>query len=265
MFTVGRLAQPNTIGEAYRVLTEERDAAILGGCAFLRMGSRKISTAIDLTNLGLKGIREHADWLEIGAMTTFRMLETDPLTSKRFDGVLVEAVKQVLGVQFRNLVTVGATVFSKYGFSDLIPALLVLETEVELANAGRITLETFLNRPSGKDILLRVWIRQDGRRAAYRSFRNSASDFPVLTAAVSWLPGQGRIVIGARPSKAEIAVKASQILSEMDFDGPKIDEIASIAAAEMSFGSNMRGSAEYRRELCKVLVKRAVAEVAACK
>jgi len=265
MFTVGRLAQPDTIEEAYRILMEERDAAILGGCAFLRMGSRKIGTAIDLTHLDLKAVREHEDWMEIGAMTTLRMIETDPAINNRFDGLLAEAVKPVIGVQFRSIVTVGATVFSKYGFSDLIPALLALETEVELAHGGRMALETFLNRPFEKDILVRLWIRKDERRAACRSFRNSASDFPILTVAVSLLAGQGRIVIGARPSKAEIALKASRELSNLDANCPRIEEIASIAADEMSFGTNMRGSAEYRRELCKVLVKQAVAEVAACK
>ena len=265
MFTVKELAQPDTVEEAYRILTDNKDAVVLGGCAFLRMGSRAIGTAIDLSRLGLQGLREHAGVIEIGAMTTFRMLETDLLLRQYFDGLLAEAVKAVVGVQFRNGVTVGGTVFSKYGFSDLIPALLALETEVELARGGRMALEDFLDRPYEKDILLRLWVQKDGRRAVYRSFRNSASDFPILTAAVSLLPGQGRIVIGARPLKAALAVKASQKLSEMDFSDERMDEIASLAAAEMSFGSNMRGSAEYRRELCKVLVKRAVAEVAACK
>jgi len=265
VFTVGQLVQPDTVAEAYRILTDKKDAVVLGGCAFLRMGSRAIGTAIDLSHLGLEGIKEHADTIEIGAMTTFRMLETDPAVKKVFDGLLADAVKPIIGVQFRNVVTVGATVFSKYGFSDLITALLALETEVELAQGGRMALETFLNRPYEKDLLIRLWIRKDDRRAAYQSFRNSASDFPILTVAVSLLPGQGRIVVGARPLKAAIAVKASQELTKMDLSSQRIDEIASLAAAEMTFGANMRGSAEYRRELCRVLVKRAVTEVAACK
>ena len=265
MFTVGQLIQPDTVAEAYRILKEKKDAAVLGGCAFLRMGSRAIGTAIDLSHLDLMGIKEHDDVVEIGAMTTFRMLETDSIVNKCFDGLLADAVKPIIGVQFRNVVTVGATVFSKYGFSDLITALLALETEVELAHGGRMALETFLNRSYEKDILTRVWIRKEARRTAYQSFRNSASDFPILTAAVSLLPGQGRIVIGARPLKAAIAQKASLEMSRMDLHSLRIDEIASLAAEEMTFGANMRGSAEYRRELCKILVKRAVAEVAACK
>jgi len=265
VFTVGQLVQPDTVEEAYRILTEKKEAAVLGGCAFLRLGSRFIGTAIDLSHLNLGKITEHADSFEIGAMTTFRMLETDPALNKFFDGLLAEAVKPIIGVQFRNAVTVGATVFSKYGFSDLITALLVLETEVELAHGGRMALEVFLNRPYEKDLLTRLWIHKDGRRAAYQSFRNSASDFPILTAAVSLLDGQGKIVVGARPLKAAIAVQASQELGRIDLNSQRIDQIAALAAEEMTFGANMRGSAEYRRELCKVLVKRAVTEVAACK
>lgn len=265
MFTVGQLVQPDTVAEAYRILTEKKDAAVLGGCAFLRMSSRTIGTAIDLSHLNLEKITEHADSFEIGAMTTFRMLETDPGLNKFFDRLLAEAVKPIIGVQFRQAVTVGATVFSKYGFSDLITALLALDTDVELAHGGRMSLEAFLNRPYEKDLLIRVWIRKDSRRAAYQSFRNSASDFPILTAAVSLLNGQGRIIVGARPLKAAIAVKASQELGRLDLNSQRIVEIASLTAGEMAFGANMRGSAEYRQELCKVLVKRAVTEVAACK
>ena len=49
-------------------------------------------------------------------MTTLRDLEVSPILNKYFNGVIGNCVKDIIGVQFRNVVTVGASVFSKYGF-----------------------------------------------------------------------------------------------------------------------------------------------------
>lgn len=265
MFTVVDLAQPDTIEEAYRILTANKSNTVLGGCAFLRLGSGKINTAIDLSNLNLNYIKELDDEIEIGAMTTFRDIETSPVLNQYFNGVLPGAVSDVIGVQFRNIVTIGATVFSKYGFSDLIPALLALDTEVELCKGGRMPLEEFLDKPSERDILIKVFIKKNKRKAVYHSMRKSRSDFPILNVAVSNMDHQWLIVVGARPSRAKIAQKASEELSNGLLNIENIENAANMAADELSFESNMRGSAEYRKAVCKVLVKRAVTEVLQCK
>ncbi|HVJ49639.1 FAD binding domain-containing protein [Desulfitobacterium sp.] len=272
MFTIRDLVQPATIEEAYATLISKKMNTVLGGCLFLKMGSKRIGTAIDLSNpeLGLKGIREHEDSFEIGAMATFREVETYPQFQEFFQGVLPQAVRNIIGVQFRNGVTVGASVFSKYGFSDLLTALLALDAEVELFHGGRMTLQAFLAQPYEKDILTKIWLQKNTRRAAYQCLRNSASDYPVLNVAVSELEGQWRIVVGARPQRAILAARASQKLSEhvsasgalLQNDETLIEDIAKLAAEELSFGTNMRGSAEYRQAICPVLVKRALREVA---
>ncbi|KJS03302.1 MAG: FAD-binding protein, partial [Peptococcaceae bacterium BRH_c4a] len=87
MFTILDLVQPDTIEEAYRVLTGG-NGTILGGCAFLRLGSQKIGAAIDLSKLNLNYIKEQDDYIEIGAMATFRDIETSPILNLYFNGVL---------------------------------------------------------------------------------------------------------------------------------------------------------------------------------
>ncbi|AHF08135.1 FAD binding domain-containing protein [Desulfitobacterium metallireducens] len=274
MFTIRDLVQPETLEEAYTTLMNRKPNTVLGGCAFLKMGSKRIGTAIDLSspNLDLKGIREHEESFEIGAMTTFREVETYPAFQKYFQGILPQAVRSIIGVQFRNGVTVGASVFSKYGFSDLITALLALDAEVELYHGGRMRLQTFLEQPYAKDILTKVWIPKNARKSSYQSLRNSVSDYAILNVAVSEFEGQWRIVVGARPQCARVADKASQKLSELastneallssdEKSMETIETIAKLAAEELSFGTNLRGSAEYRQALCPVLVKRAIMEV----
>ncbi len=265
MFTLSDLVQPKTLETAYQVLTDKRNNTILGGCAFLKMGSKRIGTAIDLSNLNLSYIKETDGFIEIGGMTSLRELETHTLLNEAFNGVLPKSVRNIIGVQFRNSVTVGASVYAKYGFSDLITALLVLNTEVELYQGGRMPLVDFLKQPKGKNILVRLWIKIDNRKATYLNLKNSASDFSVLNVAVSKLEDQWIIVVGARPRRAAIAANASEALSKGNQSVPEIEDAAQKAAEELSFGTNMRGTAEYRKALCKVLVKRAIMEVKACK
>lgn len=179
MFTLIELVQPETIDEAYEILMEKRNNTILGGCAFLRLGSSRIGAGIELSKLNLDYITEHDHEIEIGAMTTFRDLETSKLLQEYFNGVIPKAVSHIIGVQFRNVVTVGASVFSKYGFSDLLTALLALDTEVELYKGGRMSLLQFLEKPYEKDLLTKIWIKKNQGQAVYQNMRNSASDFPI--------------------------------------------------------------------------------------
>lgn len=265
MFTITSVIQPETLEEAYQTVSQRKNNIVLGGCTFLRMGSLKIGTAVDLSKLGLQYIKEQSDSIEIGGMTTLRELETHPLTMRYFSGIVPQAVSNILGVQFRNAATVGASVFSRYGFSDVITALAVLDTQVELCKGGVMPLETFLTKPYEKDILTKIVLRKSSRTASFQSLRKSASDFAVLNAAVSQLDGTWTIAVGARPNTAAVAKQASALLSQSGNGGDAVDRAAAAAAEELNFGTNMRGTAEYRKAMCRVLVKRAIMEVQACR
>lgn len=261
MITIQDYLLPETLEEAYRILNTKRNNAILGGCAFLRMGSKKIGTAIDLSKLNLNLIKEYEETIEIGAMTTFREIETSPILEKYFNGILPESVRNIVGVQLRNIVTIGATVYSRYGFSDLITALLSLDAEIILYKKGRISLEEFLEEGSEKDILTKIIIPKTDRKAAFQMMRNSKSDYAILNAAVSVEDNDWKVVVGARPQRAKIAKEASDYLAESKLTMEDIEHASILAAKELIFGSNMRASKEYREAICKVLVKRAIMEV----
>jgi CO/xanthine dehydrogenase FAD-binding subunit len=264
VFTVLDVVQPDKLEEAYEILIKRRNNLILGGCAFLKMSNKRIGTGIDLSKLNLDYITEDHEHFEIGAMTTLRDMETNSLLKENFNGILPKSVRDIIGVQFRNGVTVGASVYSRFGFSDLITALLVLDTEVELYKSGRIPLRDFLENPYEKDILIRLWIKKNPRTAVFSSFRKSASDFAVLNVAVSKLNGQWTIAAGARPRRAAIAVSASEALGHGNLSIEDIDNAAQKASEELSFGTNARGSSSYRKTLCQVFVKRGIMEVLQC-
>lgn len=264
MFTLMELVQPQSLEEAYEILMKRKNNIVIGGSAFLRMGKKRIGTGIDLSNLNLNLIEETSDYIEIGAMTTLRDLEVSPILNKYFDRVLPKAVQDIIGVQFRNVVTVGGSVFSRYAFSDLIVGLLALQTEVELYNGGRMSLDQFLNKDYEKDILVKLYIKKNNANAVYKCMRNSRSDYPILNVSVSKENTDYKICVGARPQRATIAHKASEFLSNNELNEENIIKASEIACEELVFGSNMRASKEYRKAMCKSLVKNALMEVSSC-
>lgn len=263
MFTLTDIVQPNTLEEAYSILTKRKNNQILGGTAFLRMGKKRIGTGIELSNLNLDYIKEDDNFIEIGAMTTLRSLETSDIIKNNFK-ILTDSVRDIIGVQFRNVVTVGGSVFSKYGFSDLIVALLCLDTEVETFKCGRISLDEFLNKNYGKDILTKIYINKNNKNAVYKSMRNAKSDYAILNVSVSKLENEFKICIGARPQRAKVAIEASQFLSSNQLNDENIEKAINLIKNDIKFGTNMRASKEYREQISKVLIKRAIMEVTKC-
>lgn len=261
MFTVMDIVQPATVEEAYSILTKRKNNQVIGGSAWLRMGSKRIGTAVELSQLNLDYIKEDEEYIEIGAMTTFRSLETSEVIENNFGRIIKDSVKDIIGVQFRNVVTVGGTIYSKFGFSDLIVALLALDTEVELVNAGRIKLYDFINKEYEKDLLTKIYIKKNDVKATYKSLRNAQSDYALLNVSVSKNDNKVKIYVGARPQIATLAVKASEFLSNNELSDENIEKASQIVSEELAFGTNMRASKEYRTLMSKVLVKRALMEV----
>ena len=167
-------------------------------------------------------------------------------------------MRHIVGVQFRNTATVGGSVFPRFGFSDVLTIFAALDTEVELYQGGLVPIKEFIDRKPDNDILVNMIVKKDGRKVSYQSHRMTETDFAVLTCAVACRAGKYTVVLGARPNKAQIVdnVELSDPTEEAD-----VSAFADAVVEQVTFGSNMRGSAEYRKAIAKVLIKRAVAEL----
>ncbi len=255
--------KPSSPAEAYALLQQRPDAVVLGGCAMLRLGRRRIGLAIDLFEAGLDFVRRDGHRLEVGAMVSFRRLETDPLLQEYAGGVLPRAVRNIVGVQQRNLFSVGGTIHGKYGFSNLLTVLLALDATVVFHGAGPVPLaEHLAGDGRRRDIVEKIVLPAGELQASYRMVTRTRSDFALLNAAVACRPGAFRVAVGARPRVAALARQAMALLD--GGTGPETaPDAGNLAASELSFGSDLRASAHYRRRICRVLVRRAVEDVLA--
>ena len=247
MFTTQNYVVASSLDEAYE-LNQKPKSTVLGGCGWLKMGRRMMSTAIDLSKLGLDQITEQDEYFALGAMVTLRQIETHPGLAAYFGDCIAECVRHIVGVQFRNCATIGGSIWGRFGFSDPLTLFLSLGAEVVLHKAGVVALADFVNMTYDRDILVEVRLPKRGQMTAYVTHRASATDFPVLAVAVCRTADQTVCAVGARPQRAALVVRE---------DGEVVQAFADRCADTLTFSSNLRGSAEYRAHLCRVLVRRA--------
>ena len=260
---IQRYVRPKSLDEAYSLVRDEK-GFLIGGGAWSRMNARTIDLAVDLSSLDLRYITTKSSRLEIGAMATARDIERSSEVEKAIGSILSDAVAHIVGVQLRNIITVGGTVAGKYGFSDLITALLALDAKVALYNEEEITLEEYLgSKSSGPKLIEKVIIETGDVQAAYTSVRKSHTDFAVLNVAAACRGGKWRVAVGARPGPAVLSAEAEKSLASTSTPSEEDARKAGDAAAsELNFGSDLRGSSDYRKEICGVLVRRAIEEAA---
>ena len=146
------------------------------------------------------------------------------------------------------MATVGGSLWGRFGFSDVLSVFLALDSYVELYKGGIVPLRDFAAMEYDRDILVRLIVKKTPARYFYQSVRITKTDFPVLTCAAALTDGGWRLVYGARPGRA--------VLLERPV-GESPETLAAWAAEQVTVGSNMRGSADYRRQLVKTLTRRA--------
>lgn len=287
MFYYNQYVRAKSIAEAYE-LYQKKSNVVLGGMLWLKMMNKTCGTAIDLCDLGLDQIEEDETQFRIGAYVSLRELETNKALDAYTHGAMAESVRHIVGVQFRNVATLGGSIWGRYGFSDVMTLFRALGAKVELHHGGIMDLDEFVELPRKvRDILVAVIVPKQTQHIVYLSQRNQSTDFPVLTCAVAQRADGYVAVIGAAPRMAQVVPDAEGILDQLSevtrlsgtgglSDDPseagrasvidpvkrkKIEDFAAYTAAHVRFGSNLRAGADYRRIICQVLVRRALEQM----
>ena len=259
MRVIREYKRAESLEEAWQ-LNQKKSNRVLGGMVWLKMGKMQIGTAIDLSGLGLDTIEETGEEFRIGCMVTLRDLELDPGLNSYTDGAARESVRHIVGVQFRNLATVGGSIYGRYGFSDVLTMFLAMDSYVELYKGGIVSMADFVSMKMDNDILIRVIVKKRACQIAYMAVRNQSTDFPVLTCCVSKLDGTYRAVIGARPKRAKLVSDENGIMAN-GVTKEVAAAFASYVAEQVPTDSNLRGSSTYRTHLIHVLTERCVAQL----
>ncbi|MEA1975737.1 MAG: FAD binding domain-containing protein [Bacillota bacterium] len=246
---------PKSLSEAYGLLKKNEKSIIIAGGAYLRLQKRKVALGIDIENLGLDYIIEENNQLKIGSMTKLRELEINKYTINELDGALSNMVKQIGGIQLRNIVTVGGGICGRYSFSDILPTLAALNVDLKFYNHGIININEYLENDLKRDILLEIIIDLN-QKCVVKFFKNTYKEYSLINLALAKNSNGFNIAVGARPGRAKVAKFSSKILTnEMD-----IDNVCEMLVDELLFKTDFRASDKYRKALAKTLLKEAYKE-----
>jgi len=213
--------------------------------------------------------------LRVGALTTVGEVANSPLIRSKFS-ILAQAAGMLGTPAVRNQATLGGNLCNAAPSADTAPPLLVLGAAVKIVGKGGekiVPLEDFFVGPGqtilGRDRLLteiRVPNIPAHSGGAYlKQKRRQGADLAVVgVAALVVMRGEVledvKIALGAVAPTPIRARKAEEILKGRKPDPDLLEKSGQTAAGEASPIDDIRGSADYRRELLAVLTKRAVAQ-----
>ncbi len=274
--------EPETLAEALEALrTHGEDARIIAGgtTLVLLLRYRLIRPAVLVSLAGipeLHGIRHNGE-LRIGALTTHREIERSPVVAQS-TALLGQAASRVGSPAIRNMGTIGGNLAYGEAASDPAPALLALDARVTLTGPEgerTVPLDRFFRdfyetdlRPG--EVLTSVQVPRlpPTTRSTYIKYAClSEEDRALVSVAALVVPGPGgtcadvRIGLGGVARTPLRAKEAEAVLRGQMPTAAKIAEAADVAVAATDPMDDRQGSAEYRRDMTRVWVARALREL----
>src|SRR6266850_299422 len=267
-----------TLDEALTLLAQNEDAKILaGGHSLIPAMKLRLAMPPLLIDIGriadLSYVREGGDQIRIGAMTSHYQIESSELL-KQICPLLPECAGHIGDVQVRNKGTIGGSLAHSDPAGDWPAAVIALNAELVVTSKSGdrsisvddffVDLMTTALEPG--EILRELRINKSNGRTgqAYVKMHHPASGFAVVGVAANLsLDGNGgcqkaNIGITGVSSKAYRAAAAEAELNGSKLDEQTIASAASRATDGVDANGDLFASADYRRHLAEVYVRRAI-------
>ncbi len=264
--------------EALEVLARsgEETKVLAGGQSLIPLMKLRLASPARLLDIGrlreLGGIRREDGFLRIGALTRHADIESSSMPPGL--EFLREGVRVIGDPQVRNLGTIGGALAEVDPAGDWCPMLLALTTSVICRSSSgervvplkEFSVDAYTPALTPAELLteVRIELPPVGSGGAYLKLERKAGDFAIASSAVVVQAGEkdriesigiGLGGVGLTPVKAE---KAEKLLR-----GKELSEEAVVQAVETLMGeinplADLRGSADYKREVAGVLFRRAL-------
>ena len=268
--------RPKNLDDAIAVVNSSGGQILAGGTDFYPALGERVpqGDVIDISALReIRGISAEERYFRIGGLTTWTEVARAPLP-RCFDA-LKAAAREIGSVQIQNRATVAGNLCNASPAADSVPALLVLDAEIELlsiAGSRRMPLAQFIsgNRRTQKrtnEILTAVLVPRQLEHAASAFLKLGARKYLVISISMvaviletnsSGCVSQARVAVG---SCSAVARRLFDL--EKDLLGQPADpQIGSLVGpqhlATLSPIDDIRDTAEYRRDASVTLVRRAL-------
>ena len=275
--------EPETLDEALTFLRASGpDVHILaGGTALvlmLKLGLVQPRRVLALRRIdSLRGIRRREDGaLEIGAMVTHTEIERSPLV-RAYSPALAEAFASVATVRIRNQGTIGGNLVHADPAQDPPPMLIALAAEVDVASARGVRaipvedlfVDTFATALAPDEIVVRVRLPAHAQQPITRYAKflpRTHDDYATISVAVAvWREGgvarDVRIGLGGAGPTPVRARSAEAVLRGRKLSEPALSEAAEAIDADIDPFDDVRGSAQYKRQMAAVWLRRTLTAI----
>jgi len=276
---MGDYLRPRGLEEALQALTRPF-TVLAGGTDFYpaRVGRAVTEDVLDITGIAaLRGISETSAGWRLGATTSWsELVEAD--LPPMFDG-LKQAAREVGGRQIQNSGTIAGNVCNASPAADGVPALLALDSEVELASRGgmrRVPLSAFImgvrkTELQSGELVVALHVPRPKHDASSAFLKLGARRYLVISIAMASVVIEvekgrvavARVAVGACSPVAQRLPALEQALIGAPFDARLGERVAASHLAPLSPIDDVRGSAGYRSDAALVLLRRLLSKVAA--
>ena len=268
--------RPKNLNDAIAVVNSSGGQILAGGTDFYPALGERLAQGdvIDITGLReIRGISAEERYFRIGGLTTWTEVVRAPLP-RCFDA-LKAAAREIGSVQIQNRATVAGNLCNASPAADSVPALLVLDAEVDLlsiAGSRRMPLAQFItgNRKTQKradEILTAVLVPRQLENAASAFLKLGARKYLVISISMvaviletnsSGCVSQARVALGSCSAVARRLFDLEKDLLGQPAD-PRIGSLVGPQhLATLSPIDDIRATAEYRRDASVTLVRRAL-------
>ncbi len=270
--------EATSVREALEALVSNEDSKALAGgqslVPLLNFRLARPALLVDLNRLGeLAYLRREDGVLRIGAMTRQATVERSALVAREWP-LLNQALEHVAHAQIRNRGTVGGSVAHSDPAAELPITFTTLDARFRAVSLqGERWIEArdfFVNQLTSSlepdELLVEIAVPAipAGSGSAFVEYARRHGDFALGGCAVQLtLAGDGSVaraaitLLGAAPTPLRGAV-AEQLLTGRRIDAASAAEAAEAATAEIKPTGDIHGSSEYRRDLIRSLVRRAL-------
>jgi len=288
MLNLKEYHRPKDLTEAVALLQRKQPRTVVlnGGTWLVGEAPRDVEAVVDITDLGLNRILVEGNLVRIGAAVTHQQLvESEQLRTSALR-VISETAQAMSGLNIRNRATIGGAIVTADAASPLVTALLACDAEVVIAGAKDKTKQADDPRDFWKVLPLagflayrrqildegtlitevRMPLPSPDTRSHYARVARTPRDYPIVCAVAAFamkdgIAGHVRIAIGGvaatpiRLSRLEFGLEKKRLADWLDGE-------MEAQMALLDPPGDWLGSAEYRKEMARVLVRRAILTVA---
>jgi carbon-monoxide dehydrogenase medium subunit len=264
-----------TLAAALKAVGTRNTKVMCGGQSLiplLRFRLTQVKRIVDIGHLKqLQGVSKAKGVIRIGAATTYRAL-LDAKVLRDDCPLLAEVTERIGDRQVRNIGTIGGGLAHADPSADMPGAMLALDAQFVVRSAkGKRTVAArdwfrgpFESAMKAGELLtdITITVPARGTGAAYESFEQAASGYPLVGAAAVVTRAKGKVTAAALAftGLGEVPFLATGIDKLVGTDGgtAAVAKVAAASAAGVDANEDIHASAEYRLHLAKVAARRAL-------